>query len=385
MKYKALIFVTGALMLASCDGSIRIATINPPGADVIKGDSSKEVKAPDIFVSGEEGYKTFRIPAIVKSKAGTLLAFCEGRNGSGDTGNIDLILRRSTDGGKTWSKIKVIWDDGNNTCGNPSPVVDPETGRIHLLMTWNYETDGTSAGDFNTAGKTKDTRRVYYCHSDDDGETWTKPEEITSSAKKENWGWYATGPCHAIIKQKEPCKGRIVVPCDCHVIGGSGYSHIIYSADGGQTWHIGGTVAGGNESTVAELSDGRLILNMRASGGYRKVAYSSDGGATFTSVASDMQLPDPTCQGAILDGEANGVHTLFFSNAASTSSRTNMTLRKSVDDGKKWSSGYQVWDGNSAYSDIVMLDDKHIGVLFEKGTSKNYEKITFENISIAYL
>jgi sialidase-1 len=108
------------------------------------------VSAPDIFVGKNDGYNTFRIPAIVKSKDGTLLAFCEGRKNSGsDTGDIDLLLRRSIDGGNKWSRIITVWDDGSNTCGNPTPVVDPETGRIHLLMTWNFATDGKSAGDFN--------------------------------------------------------------------------------------------------------------------------------------------------------------------------------------------------------------------------------------------
>lgn len=387
MKSTLKYYLIYALALTACDGKIYVETVNPPGSGK-QGAASTEVKAPDIFVAGDAGYKTYRIPALVKTKSGSLLAFCEGRNGTGDTGNIDLIMRRSTDGGKNWSAITIIWNDGANTCGNPCPVVDPETGRIHLLMTWNLGTDGKSAGDFNIIGKTDDTRRVWYCYSDDDGKKWSEPIEITSSAKQEDWGWYATGPCHAIIKQKDPFKGRIIIPCDCHVRGvtaGTGYSHIIYSDDSGKTWHIGGKVAGGNESTVAELSDGRLILNMRASGGYRKVSYSSDGGASFGAGQAVYTLPDPTCQAAILDADINGQHLLFFSNAASSTSRVNMTLRKSSDDGASWSSGYIVWDGSSAYSDIVMIDDSYIGILYEKGSSKNYEKISFEKIAVSRL
>jgi len=388
MKICRLLILCCLGLFWSCDGTIYIETVNPVGGEVRKGATGNSVNAPDIFVAGNDGYKTFRIPALVKSAQGTLLAFCEGRNGTGDTGNIDLVLRRSTDGGKTWSPLIIIWDDVANTCGNPAPVVDPETGRIHLLMTWNLGTDGKTAGDFNVIGKTEDTRRVYYCFSDDDGVTWSEPKEITASAKKEGWGWYATGPCHAIIKQKEPYKGRIIIPCDCREKGetaGAGYSHVIYSNDKGATWQIGGTVKNCNESTVAELSDGSLVLNMRASGGFRRTAVSKDGGATFTEGQPDYRLPDPTCQGSILDADISGKHYLFFSNPASSTSRVSMTLRKSTDDGAQWSSGKCIWDGNSAYSDIVLADDAHIGILYEKGSSKNYEKISFELIAITNL
>ncbi|MBT3202184.1 MAG: exo-alpha-sialidase, partial [Phycisphaerales bacterium] len=94
----------------------------------------------DIFVSGKEGYRTYRIPAIVVSNKGTVLAFCEGRT-AGDTGDINMVLKRSTDGGKTFGPMQVIWDDAKNTCGNCCPVVDRKTGTIHLLMTWNLGTD----------------------------------------------------------------------------------------------------------------------------------------------------------------------------------------------------------------------------------------------------
>ena len=218
---KSMFIALIACMVIACSG-IKIETVNPPGGhkpdDSEKNEFVAEVSSPHVFTAKNNGYHTFRIPAIVKTNKGTLIAFCEGRKNSGsDTGNIDMICRRSIDGGKTWSKIITIWDDGNNTCGNPSPVVDPETGRIHLCMTWNYETDGASAGDFNKEGATKDTRRVFYTYSDDDGLTWADAKEITSSTKLSNWGWYATGPCHGIILKKGAHKGRIVIPCEHNV------------------------------------------------------------------------------------------------------------------------------------------------------------------------
>ena len=143
-----------------------------------------------IWKSGEGGYDTYRIPALVVTVDGTVLAFCEGRkDGRGDAGNIDMLLKRSTDGGQTWSEQQVIWDDGPNTCGNPAPVVDRETADIHLLMTWNRGDDHER--DI-IAGTSTDTRRVYVTRSKDDGATWSEPREITATTKLPNWTWYAT-------------------------------------------------------------------------------------------------------------------------------------------------------------------------------------------------
>lgn len=347
------------------------------------------VREPDIFVGKTEGYHTFRIPAIAKTTKGTLLAFCEGRkNGGGDSGDIDLVLRRSLDGGKTWGRLQVVWDDGGNTCGNPSPVVDPETGRIHLLMTWNLGSD-KAAGDFNN-GLTKDTRRVYYTYSDDDGKTWSKAVEITSQAKKDEWGWYATGPCHAIILENGPHKGRIVIPCDANerkeVTGATtGYSHVIYSDDKGRSWKIGGTVKGGNESSVAELEDGRIFISCRASGGKRLLAWSEDGGESFGSSSACAALPDPKCQGSVLSTVWNGKQYLIHVNCADASSRVRLTLKASADGGKTWNEGYPMPAAHTAYSDIVMSSDNILGLFYENGESGSYEKISFQRIAVSYI
>ena len=200
---------------------------------------SNELKS-NIFISGTDGYDTYRIPAIVVTVKGTILAFCEGRkNEGGDSGNIDILLKRSFDNGETWTKQQKVWDDGDNTCGNPCPIVDRQTGTIHLLMTWNRGDDKEREIIQKVSN---DTRRVFVCSSNNDGKTWKEPKEITNNVKKSNWTWYATGPGAGIQIERGEHAGRLVAPCD-HIEAETRdyYSHIIYSDDSGQTWKLGGT------------------------------------------------------------------------------------------------------------------------------------------------
>ena len=337
-----------------------------------------------IFKERSDGYRCYRIPAIIKAKDGTILAFAEARkNSCGDEGDIDLVVKRSTDGGKTWGPLIKVWDDGVNTCGNPAPVVDQATGRIVMLMTWNNgEDDISEIGN----GTSIDTRRVYLTHSDDNGVTWTTATEITSTVKRPEWGWYATGPCHGIQLQTGTHAGRMIIPCDFiekKANGGRGYSHVVISDDKGATWRIGGISPNdkANESTITELSDGKLQLNMRASGATaRLVAVSADGGETFTGMKTDYALVEPVCQGSLTSGTANGSFGVFFSNPASTT-RVNMTIKWSADNGSTWGKYYRVHAGPSAYSDLVMLSGTHIGILYEGGTTTPYQGIAFRQIA----
>ena len=335
-----------------------------------------------IYNQGTDGFELYRIPAIVKSKSNTLLAFAEARKArsNGDSGDIDLVVKRSSDNGKTWSKQITIWNDGQNTCGNPVPIVD-DRGRIHLLMTWNFQTDKWGA---ITNGTGEDSRRPYYTYSDDDGITWAQPVEITSSVKKEKWDWYATGPCHGIQIQKGIHKGRLVAP-NYFTTRESGkvtsYSHIIYSDDYGKTWKPGEPtpVGGVGECSVAEIGEGTLMLNMRADEGfYRKSCTSIDGGLTWSSPQISIDQIDCKCQGSILSiGGA-----VFLSNAASATERINMTIKKSTDNGKNWKGQYTVYEGNSGYSDIVELSDSQIAIIYEEGEKRYTDGLAFKVVSI---
>ena len=334
-----------------------------------------------IYNQGTDGFELYRIPAIVKSKSNTLLAFAEARKArsNGDSGDIDLVVKRSSDNGKTWSKQITIWNDGQNTCGNPVPIVD-DRGRIHLLMTWNFQTDKWGA---ITNGTGEDSRRPYYTYSDDDGITWAQPVEITSSVKKEKWDWYATGPCHGIQIQKGIHKGRLVAP-NYFTTRESGkvtsYSHIIYSDDYGKTWKPGEPtpVGGVGECSVAEIGEGTLMLNMRADEGfYRKSCTSIDGGLTWSSPQISIDQIDCKCQGSILS-----IGGAVLSNAASATERINMTIKKSTDNGKNWKGQYTVYEGNSGYSDIVELSDSQIAIIYEGGEKRYTDGLAFKVVSI---
>lgn len=337
-----------------------------------------------IFESGTDGYATFRIPALVTTKTGRILAFAEGRvNGKSDTGDIDVVMKFSDDEGKSWSNLMVIRDDKTNVCGNPAPVVDKKTGEIFLLMTWNLGTDHER--DI-IDGKSRDTRRVFVTSSTDNGETWSAPNEITTSVKPENWTWYATGPCHGIQMENQMFRHRLVIPCD-HIEAGTKkyYSHSIFSDDHGKTWKLGGTTPQDqvNECTVAELADGSLLLNMRnydRTQKTRKVSRSFDGGETWSDIEADPFLIEPICQASMLFHKKK--KSLFFLNPAHPDKRLNMTLKSSSGNGKSWEIVKVLYEGPSAYSDITMIGKKTLGCMYEAGTENPYEGIAFEKIEI---
>ena len=341
-----------------------------------------------IFKSGSEGYNTFRIPSIITTDSGVVLAFAEGRkNSSSDSGDIDLVLKRSTDGGKTWGDLIVIRDDSTNVCGNPSPVIDRKTGKIFLLSTWNRG-DDTESEIINMTSV--DTRRVYVMNSIDEGLSWSKPIEITDKVKKPNWTWYATGPVHGIQIREGSKKGRMIIPCD-HIEANTKkyYSHIIYSDDGGSSWNIGGTTPQDqvNECSVAEIGKGKLILNMRnydRTQMNRKISISNDYGESWGDIYDDKALVEPICQASILrySFKGSGRNDLLFINPADKNKRLNMTLRLSNDLGRTWKAEFILHEGPSAYSDITKLRNGNVGCLFEAGKNSPYEGIVYREVDV---
>lgn len=342
------------------------------------------------FVSGTEGYHTFRIPALIVNGAGQLLAICEGRKGGADdSGAIDTVSKLSDDGGKTWGKLRVIRDDGTNTCGNPCLVRDAQTGVLWLLSTWNRGDDHEYQIITQTS---KDTRRVFVSSSRDDGLTWSSAREITADVKLTNWTWYATGPGAGIQLQHGPYQSRLLIPCD-HIEAGSKryYSHVIYSDDHGQTWRLGGTTPRDlvNECEVVELADGKLMLNMRSYDSARKArqtAISRDGGLTWEDQRLVPELIDPICQASIrrLSWPAAGrPGVLLFSNPASEK-RQHMTVRASFDEGRTWPITRLLSPNPAAYSCLVAMPNGSIGILYESGQNHPYQTIVFASFPLDY-
>lgn len=346
--------------------------------------------AKPVFKAGEDGYESYRIPAIVKSPKGDLLAFSEGRvDGSADFGHVKIVMKRSKDNGKTWSDLQVIASNDTLQAGNAAPVVDvtdPDypDGRIFLF----YNTGNRHEYELRTG---LGERKVWYKTSEDNGETWSDSVEISNEVKKDNWRAYANTPGHALQIQNGEYKGRIFVAAN-HSSGGpeadfTDYkAHGYYTDDHGKTFHLSETApfGGGNENSAAELPDGKLMMNFRNQKGKprtRIVAVSRDGGETWDKIYYDHNLPDPVNQGSILNvgqkDEEN--YILAFSNAADPEHRRNLTVRISEDNGETWTKQHRVdkKDVGTAYSDIVEVDDGKIGVLYERG---DYEEIVFKVI-----
>ena len=340
---------------------------------------AEELATTTVFKSGAEGYHTFRIPAIIRTP-GRLIAFCEGRvNDRSDSGEIDLVMKYSADEGATWSPLSVVAHDPGFTCGNPAPAYDARSGKLILVWTKNF----ASAKESRILTGEDPPRTVWVMDSRDEGATWSAPVEISATASKPEWRWYATGPGHAIQLKS----GRLLVPAN-YSLGpefAGWHSHVIFSDDGGATWAIGGIHEGfTNESTVAELPDGRVYQNMRSYTGEnrRRVSYSSDGGVTWTADQSDSALVEPVCQASAL---SDGVRPLLlFSNPASAS-REKMTVRASSDGGATWPNAFELYAGPSAYSDLAFLNETTVACVYERGTQSAYEEIVVTRIPLSRL
>lgn len=354
-----------------------------------------QIKSVPVYVSGIEGYKSFRIPAIIKAPNGDLLAFCEGRvHGAGDFGDIKIVLKRSSDKGKTWSALQIVASNDSLQAGNPAPVVDytdPRFPKGRIFLFYN-----TGNGHEMELRKGKGHRDVLYKTSTDNGKTWSEATDITLQVNrinqpnvnplwnfKEDWRTYANTPGHALQFDEGKYKGRIYIAAN-HSSGDPKpelrdyQAHGYFTDDHGATFHLSQTVPfeGSNESTAAQLRNNGLMMNSRnQTGKYRVVSLSKDGGETWDTTYVDHNLPDPICEGSLLNiGTKRGKSILAFCNNDDTAHRDNLTLSISFDEGKTWKKKFLIDPKNTAYSDIVKISKKKIGVLYE---ADGYKKIRF--------
>jgi sialidase-1 len=349
----------------------------------------------ELFEAGQDGYKIFRIPGVVVTAKGTILAYCEARKTGSDWGEIDILLRRSTDGGKTWgapARVAEMPADAQRnpvapkkvpaeraiTLDNPVAIADGN-GAVHLLYCVEYA-------------------RCFYRRSDDDGVTFSSAVEITQAFEPfratHDWKVLATGPGHGIQLKS----GRLIVPVWLSLgtgANGHGDSRVatIYSDDAGKTWKPGEVLPARddfqspNETAAAELSDGRVMLNIRHPGKtpiFRGVTTSATGIGDWTPVRFDEALPEPVCMASLV---SLGDRRLLFSNPhnAANRDRKNLTIKLSEDDGATWPVSRTLEPGPSAYSDLAVGADGAIYCFFERGEKGPYERLTFARFNLEWL
>ena len=344
-----------------------------------------------IFLAGDDGYACFRIPAIIKSPNGDILAVCEGRKYScSDDGKIDIVMKRSTDNGQTWTPLEVVASNGNYLAGNPGPVLDtmdPDYPHGRIFLTYIKD---NGYHEWRAIRKGKGVREVMVTTSSDNGFTWSAPTNITAQVHRphepainpdytfaEDWRWYAITPGHCLQLTQGKYAGRLVFPAN-HSIEpheSTTSSMVFYTDDHGKTWRVGTDLKPTtNEATAVELANGNLMINTRNWNPgnneplFRTVGISNDGGQTWQEVYQDEELPESGCQAAILRYSTTAESDksrILFSNPATHRGRHTMTVRLSYDEGETWPISKLIRSGGAAYSDMVVQDDGKVGLLYE--------------------
>ena len=339
---------------------------------------------------GDDGVNSYRIPGLVTSTKGTLLAVYDiRRNSSRDLqGDIDVGLSRSIDGGHNWEPMKIIMDmrtwgglpEDQNGIGDPAILVDHETGHIWVAALWMHGKPGEMAWNSSKPGiSPKETGQFVLVKSEDDGITWSEPMVITEQLKNPEWNLFFNGPGKGITLKD----GTLVFPAQYKDKNQMPFSTLIYSKDKGKTWHVGtGAKSNTTEAQIVELQDGSLMLNMRDNrGGSRSIAVTTDLGKTWTEHPSSRSaLPEPVCMASLINNPYS-LGMLLFSNPATEKGRFNITIKASLNDGSSWPSEHQILldEGTGwGYSCLTLINEKEVGILYESSVAN----ITFQIIPL---
>jgi sialidase-1 len=330
-----------------------------------------------LFDGGTNGYHSYRIPSIIRTTNGTLIAFAEGRMANNkDYGNINLVYKRSFDNGASWGALQEVVGKGLGTWGNPTSVTDANTGRVWLFMSWNDDKHNQGGTDGYEPINSWGERRVFISYSDDHGATWSEPVDSTNSLLPKNFTWDAMGPGIGIQTKHGPHPGRLIIP---------GSRRNIYSDDHGATWHVQMLPDGSGEGTIVEHVNGTLMRNDRPGTAQFNTAKrrwistgSIEGG--FSAWTPNNTLLDPKCEGSILR-YTDAPSRIYFLNPASTERRCKMRIRISYDEGATWPVSRRTHDwlsdeatcdnGKGGYSSLVKTADNMTGALIEINENVN--------------
>jgi sialidase-1 len=330
-----------------------------------------------LFHSGEGSYFCFRIPALAVTGKGTVIAFAEARRTNcADWDQIDLVIKRSDDGGKTWSPLRVLLHEGTRSINQPTPVLDRETGILWLVFC-------------------KDNQQVFVTQSGDDGVNWSFPREITNQVKDAAWKYIAAGPGHGIQLKN----GRLLVAAWGDASPGPAgwpptwgeieFSFTMFSDDHGATWQQGRPMYENltEEGMVTEMADGRVYMVLRSLHDKKRRAYawSNDGGYSWSRIRFDDALPDPPAEASIIRISATGPGSkdrFLFANPASAVDRSHLMVRMSKDDCQTWTVSRVLYEGSSAYSDLALTNDNTILCLFE---TDDYSSLRLARFDIAWV
>lgn len=360
---------------------------------IFPGSTAAEVPGPAreslVFARDEVEGRGYRIPAVVRTKKGRLLAFCEQRVGLHDHARNDIVMKVSDDDGKTWGKLQVLADDGGDSLNDPRAVVLGD-GRILLLYErypegyHTIKSGHTEMAELGYGGP--HNVRSYITQSDDEGRTWSKRREITREIRGQDVISVGS-PGIGIQLTRGAHKGRVIFAC-YETIPSGGDKRIwctraMFSDDGGDSWNLGARIdeAGlggfGNEAQVAELGDGSLLFSARNQGGtIRKHAVSKDGGATWSPYRLAGDLVTPACMASVIrySWPGDGGSGLLLHSLPSGKGRSNGMIFSSADDGASWAPVARVQPQGFAYSCLVPLEDGAVGCLYE---GAGYKEIRF--------